>query len=61
MADNQTTRQFPAMRVRTREPGMLGILISAQGPEYVMPVSEAHELVGMIYRAKHDGDQPDAE
>lgn len=46
---------FPHKRVRMVRPGYLGVMISAQGPEYVMPVSEANDLVGLIYRAKHDG------
>lgn len=50
---------FPRKRVRLVRPGYLGIMISAQGPEYVMPISEANDLVGLIYRAKHDGEAND--
>lgn len=56
MADSKTTAGFPGKRVRMVRPGYLGIMISSQGPEYVMPISEVNDLIGMIYRAKHDGE-----
>lgn len=54
------TRSFPGMCVRIVRPNATGIQISSLGPEYVMPIAEANELIGMINRAKHDGAQ-DAE
>ena len=50
-AENQTTRVFPGMRARMLRPGFVGILISAT--EYVMPLSEANELMCMINAARH--------
>jgi hypothetical protein len=48
---------FPAMRARMVRPGEIGITISET--EYVMPVSQANELIGVILRAKHDGVEDD--
>lgn len=48
--DGRYTKQARMVR-----DGHIGITIS--GTEYVMPISEAWELIALIYRATHDGVQ----
>ena len=50
-AKPETTAAFPGKRARMIRPGAIGITISAT--EYVMPLSEANELMCMINSARH--------
>jgi hypothetical protein len=56
-SDNNTTPTarvaFPDMRTRMVRSGYIGIQIGFT--EYVMPVSQANELIGMINRTQHEG------
>jgi hypothetical protein len=48
----QTTNRH-TKRVRLVRPGYIGITIGEHGTEYVMSISEANDLIGLIYHAKH--------
>lgn len=52
---DETTARYQK-RVRMVRPGYIGISIGEHDIEYVMPVSEANDLIGLINRAKHDGE-----